>query len=169
LVSFISSFIFLDIANIVAESSHYCHSCEKNSVCWLIADLYLQPTSGSWWHCWGCCGSWSLPYIFLLKGLWLPWLSLSKFKPVLRYSCDSRVQSHMFPVCWYDIRRNLCNLFSWVLPISMLFRLTYIASNRDFMKYQKGSHQMQTDFLFQDYIFVGSILDLEVALKLHQA
>jgi hypothetical protein len=67
LVSFISSFIFLDIASIVAESSHYCHSCEKNSVCWLIADLYLQPPSGSWWSCWGCCGSWSLPYIFLLK------------------------------------------------------------------------------------------------------
>jgi hypothetical protein len=37
------------------------------------------------------------------------------------------------------------------------------------MQYRKGSPQMQTDFLFQDNIFVGSILDLEVALKLHQA
>ncbi len=67
LVSFICSFIFLDIASIVAESSHYCKSCERNSVCWLIADLYLQPPSGSWWSFWGCCGRWSLPYIFLLK------------------------------------------------------------------------------------------------------
>lgn len=66
LFSFVFSFSlgFLELASILAESSHYCWSSVRNSVFWLKYDIDLLPLPAAEW---GCYGSWSLPYMLLPK------------------------------------------------------------------------------------------------------
>jgi hypothetical protein len=146
LVSFLSSFIFLDIASILVESSHCYHSC------------------------WGCCGSWSLAKTFLLK--------------VREHVCSchdwtfqsSNLSSDIHVILGFSL---ICFLSADMISegTSVTFSLgCYLfecssgwLTLQVMERFYEVSKRMQTDFLFQDYIYLGSILDLEVALKLHEA
>jgi hypothetical protein len=49
----------------MAETSHYCWSCDRNSVCWLIDDIDGYPVIRS--NDRGCYGSWLLSDTLLLN------------------------------------------------------------------------------------------------------
>ncbi len=58
----------VELTSIIAESSHYCQSCDRNSL--LINAWHWTPTAArSSWSCWGCYGSFS-PIYGAIEGHW---------------------------------------------------------------------------------------------------
>jgi hypothetical protein len=105
---------------------------------------WFPPTAWRWCSQWGWYGSWSIPYMLLLK--------------VLEHACDCscfsnhslvlvlvffflfsllvRVGFPLFPVCWYLIRsENSLTLF-WS-HLSILFRLVEIMSVEKFSVFRE--------------------------------
>lgn len=103
-----------DPASIMYESSSRCQPYDSNWIHWLI---HVHPlTAKSWWRQWGCCGSWSLPEMLAIEGVWT-W-------------CDCHCCSHCpsvsfsalcyvgFPCFSFSLTCcqiwNICNLIIWL-------------------------------------------------------
>jgi hypothetical protein len=115
---------FVELTSIIAESSHYCQSCDRNSL--LINAWHWTPTAArSSCSCWGCYGSFS-PIYGAIEGHWTCmklWLKL--FLCVLSTSERHTTVFLLLQEMWQKTRMHIfVLLFAWKSGLIIVYSCT---------------------------------------------
>jgi hypothetical protein len=108
------------LASIMAESSHYCQYCDRNSIHCLMYDIFLCPLLGA--NEVSGNGSWSLPCMLLWRSLYMH-VSVSAVQTTPQFVFEGLV-SFLFPC-------SLICCFTWNL-YNLVFRSALNSIHVDF-------------------------------------